>query len=240
MKYMGSKNRIAKEILPIILKDRKEGQFYIEPFVGGGNIIDKVDNPRIGLDINKYLIALLNALATGWHPPKVITEELYKKVKNNQNEFPDYLVGFIGICCSFGAKWFGGYARGNKTNGEPRNYALEQYNNVLKQSVNIKDVVFRNIDYSEFEYPDNSLIYCDPPYESTTKYKDNFNYNKFWQWCRDMKKKGHTLFVSEYNAPNDFECIWEKEVSCSIDSKAKQGEYKKSVEKLFKLGDALE
>ena len=35
MKYMGSKARIANEILPIILKDRKDGQFYVEPFVGG-------------------------------------------------------------------------------------------------------------------------------------------------------------------------------------------------------------
>lgn len=36
MKYMGSKNRIAKEILPIILRDRKPNQWYVEPFVGGG------------------------------------------------------------------------------------------------------------------------------------------------------------------------------------------------------------
>ena len=43
MKYMGSKNRIAKHILPIILKDRIENQYYVEPFVGGANMIDKVD-----------------------------------------------------------------------------------------------------------------------------------------------------------------------------------------------------
>ena len=32
---MGSKNRIVNEILPIILKDRKPNQWYVEPFVGG-------------------------------------------------------------------------------------------------------------------------------------------------------------------------------------------------------------
>lgn len=32
MKYMGSKSRIAKHILPIILKNRKDGQYYVEPF----------------------------------------------------------------------------------------------------------------------------------------------------------------------------------------------------------------
>ena len=69
MKYMGSKRRIAKEILPIILKNRKQGQYYVEPFVGGCNIIDKVDGNRIGNDINKYLIALCNEQV---HPSIVV------------------------------------------------------------------------------------------------------------------------------------------------------------------------
>jgi len=43
---MGSKARFAKEILAIVLKDRKHGQWYVEPFVGGCNIIDKVQNKR--------------------------------------------------------------------------------------------------------------------------------------------------------------------------------------------------
>ena len=29
MKYMGSKNRIAKYILPIMLKERKDGQYNV-------------------------------------------------------------------------------------------------------------------------------------------------------------------------------------------------------------------
>jgi DNA adenine methylase len=37
MKYMGSKNRIAKHIVPIIQSyiDDNQVQHYIEPFVGG-------------------------------------------------------------------------------------------------------------------------------------------------------------------------------------------------------------
>ncbi len=35
MKYMGSKARFAKDILPIILKDRKPEQWYVEPFARG-------------------------------------------------------------------------------------------------------------------------------------------------------------------------------------------------------------
>ena len=42
MVYMGSKNRIAKELLPIITANLTNDRYYIEPFVGGCNMIDKV------------------------------------------------------------------------------------------------------------------------------------------------------------------------------------------------------
>lgn len=37
MKYMGSKNRIAKHILPIMLKEMQDKGYttWVEPFVGG-------------------------------------------------------------------------------------------------------------------------------------------------------------------------------------------------------------
>jgi DNA adenine methylase len=65
MKYMGSKARFAKYLLPIILKERTEEQYYVEPFVGGCNIIDKVKGKRIASDNNKYLIALWKGLQQG-------------------------------------------------------------------------------------------------------------------------------------------------------------------------------
>ena len=96
MKYMGSKNRIAKYILPIILKDRKDGQWYVEPFVGGANIIDKVDGNRIGADNNKYLIALFKEMQTQipFTPPH-IGEKEYKQIQNNIDLHHDWLVGYV-------------------------------------------------------------------------------------------------------------------------------------------------
>ena len=44
MKYVGSKNRLAKELTPIIqsyITDDTKG--YLEPFVGGANMIDKIE-----------------------------------------------------------------------------------------------------------------------------------------------------------------------------------------------------
>lgn len=61
MKYMGSKNRIAKEILPIILAHRTPNQWWVEPFVGGGNMIDKVTGNRLGSDNDKVFISEYNA-----------------------------------------------------------------------------------------------------------------------------------------------------------------------------------
>lgn len=62
MVYQGSKSRIAKYIVPIIQKyiDYYNIKTYIEPFVGGANVIDKIQcERRIGSDVNKYLISLL-------------------------------------------------------------------------------------------------------------------------------------------------------------------------------------
>lgn len=79
---MGSKNRIAKEILPIILKDRKEGQQYVEPFCGGLGTFDKVDGNRIASDKNKYLIAMQQGLQQKREKPLEIPKELYTKARN--------------------------------------------------------------------------------------------------------------------------------------------------------------
>lgn len=73
MKYMGSKNRLAKDLVPIIQSYINENTVgYLEPFVGGANIIDKINHHnKIGCDIHRYLIALLKALSNGYEPLKI-------------------------------------------------------------------------------------------------------------------------------------------------------------------------
>ena len=238
MKYMGSKRRISKHILPIILKDRKENQVYVEPFVGGCNMIDKVDGIRIGNDINKYLIMFWKAIQNGFIPPEHITKEEYYKIKENKEE--DWIMTlWAGICCSYGGKWFGGYINDYKENrrlknGRLPNHQTESRNSILKQKEKIQDITFFNLEYDKIDYPSNSLIYCDPPYESTTKYKDDFNHKKFWEWCRKMTNNGHTVFISEYNAPEDFECLIEVKTNTQLSNGTNGGNMIKT-EKLFAL-----
>jgi len=102
----------------------------------------------------------------------------------------------------------------------------------LDKDFGYKDIFFYCGDYSDLNIPPNSIIYCDPPYANTTKYKNIIDYEKFWQWCRIKKQEGHIVFVSEYVAPDDFICVWEKEIMSSL---AKNTGHKKVIEKLFTL-----
>lgn len=230
MVYMGSKNRIAKELIPIITKDLKPNQWYVEPFVGGANMIDKIEHPyKLGADNNKYLIALLEAVQNGQELPEHITKDEYIAVKTNKDNYPDWYVGFVGFVCSFRGKFFGGYSGYYTTKtGIQRNYIKERINNILKQNLDGIKLVCSS--YDALDIPANSIIYCDPPYNGTTKYKDSFDSDAFWQWCRDKTKEGHTVYVSEYNAPEDFKCIWEKQINSNLG-----GTSKTATEKLFTI-----
>jgi len=98
---MGSKNRIAKDILPIILKDRKPEQWYVEAMVGGGNLIDKVEGKRIGADINPYVIEALKFIRdTPERFPDHISEYDYKEMQALR--FLNGVTGIVGFAMSFG------------------------------------------------------------------------------------------------------------------------------------------
>ena len=234
MVYVGSKNRIAKYILPLILKDRKPNQWYVEPFAGGFNTIDKVSGNRIANDINYCLTELFRMLQQGWIPPGHITEKEYLAIKTNKEKYPAYLVGFVGFNCSYAGKWFGGYARGLSYKGVPRNYTNEGKRNMLAQVNSIKNIIIQNKNYWEMQIPPESIIYCDPPYKGTTEYaacKTKFDHETFFEWCRKMSKQKHVIYVSEYDAPADFECLWQKEIGNSLAIKTGN---RKGIEKLFK------
>ena len=66
--------------------------------------------------------------------------------------------------------------------------------------------------------PSHSTIYCDIPYKDTKQYSTsrNFDYERFYKWCKEMKEQGHRVFISEYQMPSDFRCVWQKEINNSI------------------------
>jgi DNA adenine methylase len=212
--YLGSKAEHADELLKIMLPYRKSRMAWVEPFVGGANVICRVpdgNGPRIGADINPYMVALHTALGNGWNPPENVDEALYNKIKKNPTKYPPELVGFVGTGCAFGAMWFSTYARNEKGT----NYAAQSRRVALRDAVGMKGATFIHSSYDQLEIPPNSLLYLDPPYSNTTGYlganqkivigeslnKNDWNAKKFWQWADRMVDQGHTVFVSEYKGP---------------------------------------
>lgn len=229
MWYLGSKNRLSKDLAPIIQSYITEDtKGYLEPFVGGANMIDKIDCPvRIGSDIHPQLIALLQKAKTDVNSiPDNITEEDYKRVKDNKEDYPDWYVGLVGFCATFASKYYGGFARRRKGN---LNVPAEGIRNLKKQAPKLSDIDFFCDDYKNF-LVDGFVIYCDPPYRGTTKYSSEFNHDEFYEWVREMSKT-NVVLVSEYEMPNDFTCIWEKEHTVTLDSLRKSGS--KRTERLF-------
>lgn len=236
MRYVGSKARIAKYILPIMLKDRTTGQFYVEPFCGGCNTMSQVRGNRIANDINPYLIHMWRRLIEGWTPPAIIEREFYYSVrecwKYFTEKYPPELIGWVGFIASYKGKFFGGYS-GNTYKvhdvRKVRDYISEGVKNIMNQVDNLKGVRFLNQDYKGLVIPDKSIIYCDPPYKGTTGYQNRIDHKEFFDWCRDKVGQGHKVFVSEYEAPEDFVPVWETELKNTLGA----GPAKTAREKLF-------
>jgi len=231
MKYMGSKDKIAKYIIPFLIKNREKGQWYVEPFVGGGNMIDKMDGNRIGADINEYVIEALKLIRDNPRSlPKTnkdTSESIYREIKK-MNGFEKGLIGYYGFALSYGGKWFGGWRRDNT---KSRDYINESFRDALNQSNKLKSVELIHSGYKTIDLPCNSIIYCDPPYLNSPGYSTGeFNHDDFWQWARLKRKEGHKMYISEYQAPDDFIDVWQIE---KVSSLGKDTGSKKGREKLF-------
>lgn len=232
MRYFGGKTRTCKDLVQVINNYKTKEQIFLSPFVGGGWVEQYIEGKKILCDKHDYLIALYKELQNGWLPPTKLSKEEYDHIKNNPDEQP-YLTGFVGFGCSFAGKWFGGYAKDNSG----RNYCLNAHNSMNKKIENglLHRTEFRNCDYKDLS-PENMVIYCDPPYRGTTQYDKNivgnFNHDEFWDTMRKWSKN-NTVLISEYDAPEDFEIVWEKEVK--LDIRDKNNEKQKRTEKLFKM-----
>lgn len=51
-------------------------------------------------------------------------------------------------------------------------------------------------------------MYADPPYKDTGGYGCEFDSDAFFEWVRT---RDFPVYVSEYNAPDDFVSIWSRE-----------------------------
>jgi DNA adenine methylase len=223
MHYLGSKARHAAEIIAITCANRRPDQVYVEPFVGGGNMINKVPQGagRIANDKNYGMVALLDQLGNhGWVPPETMTQAQWKKIMKQNCESLDQpgraLFAFAATGPTFGSMWCGQWAK-DYPGMEGTRYRQAR-DAALKDAPGLAGIQFHDGEFHQLEphIPHGSLVYCDPPYNNTTEYsgavrrielEDTKSSNlwkasKFWKWCDHLiDDLGCSVFVSEYSGP---------------------------------------
>ena len=125
MKYMGSKQRIVNDILPLMLKYNKNN-IFVDLFCGSCSVIQEVPTTyrRIANDKNRYLIEMFKSLVDGKQFPTIINKETYsfhRDLYNKERKGEALLtreqyaeIGWYGWMASYNGRFFsGGYSGHN-------------------------------------------------------------------------------------------------------------------------------
>lgn len=208
MQYMGGKAKAAPRITNVMLDARGSRTHYLEPFLGGCHVLPLMApyfEHSTGCDVVPDVVMLWQEAVRGWRPPRTVSRELYADLRHAE---PSALRAFVGFGCSFGGKWWGGYAsneRGDDFAGAARDGVLRKVSTLDPERVTI---ALR--DYTEHSPGPESLVYCDPPYAGTTAYKGapEWDAEAFWSRAREWVANGALVFVSEYAAPSDWQTAW--------------------------------
>lgn len=250
MQYMGGKSRIARQIAEFINEiPRRKVTDCQTPCpdnhaCGGGGrtalsayfaaVVPlrarcRAFPARYSMTATNTSLPCSRASKTDMSCRSVSPPEEYRYIRDHKDDDPA-LAGFVGFGCSFGGKWFGGYAR----NASGTNYALQSKRSLLKDMATLQDACFVCEDYRRVCIPPGAVIYADPPYNNTTGYSgERFDSAEFWRAMRLLADTGHTVFVSEQEAPPGIECIWEKPFTRTLDRN--KGNQFTVTEKLFYL-----
>lgn len=227
--YGGGKARLGKEIYKAIIEieEKKEwkSDVYFEPFCGMLGVAKHFspfnDYKKIILsDVNKDIVLLWNKLKRGgWTLPEACTRDEYEKFKYSKRHTAER--GFYGVSCAYSGIFFAGY-RTKSTSGQnffkaSRKNITETGELLHRHSRKIKII---NSSYLKFE-PKGMTIYCDPPYQDNRfniEHFNDFDSKLFWDTMRKWSKD-NLVIISEYKAPKDFKCVWEKDLKSVFSGK---------------------
>lgn len=241
--YGGGKSRIGKEVYEVIKKIESklewEADDFFEPFCGmlGVSIHAAAEDRHVtACDANKDIMLMWRAMQKGWMPEKDhCTREEYEKLKHSKKHSAER--GFIGVACGYGGIFFAGY-RGYiyKDHSALKMAKRVMRNKVLPYLHNFTFLPARS--YETFTKLKNLTIYCDPPYLNNNYASTNahfkFDHEKFWNIMRQWSKK-NLVIISEYEAPEDFVCIWSKVVKPAHSKAARPHTEKMFIHESYKL-----
>lgn len=222
MHYQGGKHLIARRLTETILNDTDQRGDYYEPFIGGGSMAAHMghhfDRAHYS-DLHGPLILMWQAAHAGFimhgDPghffPTDITRDDYSYHREHQPHTP--AAALIGFGSAFGGKYYGSYCGVDTRYSDGRTYhnlAVKQMGKKLKSMLARQVTTFTHCPYEQVSPAPGAVIYCDPPYQGTTGYQTgNFDHDAFWEWCRTQARRGCKIYISEYQAPSDFTCIYE-------------------------------
>ena len=219
-RYHGGKHKNGKKIAQVLnaeidkhLTGENRYLGYCEPFHGMLGVYRHINyKPALiylAGDTNKSVMLMWEKAQTGWIPScDVLTKEEFKNLKYNGESTAEK--GFIGCTQSFGGLYFHNHCvREQQKKALPG--TAKRVSDIALNSV-VSKVKFSYGDYTQFSDLKNFLIYCDPPYENSSGYRndqsrgnnryDYFDNLAFWTWTKKMAEH-NTVFVSEYSTPKN-------------------------------------
>lgn len=109
----------------------------------------------------------------------------------------------------------------------------------IKRIIQIKcsslpSIQTKSLDYRLLDIPNNSVVFCDPPYkDSTVKYNNlKFEHEEFYEWCLEQSNR-NDVYVTEYNIEHpNFQLVGEKGRQISMNGKGSKG---LKTERLYKV-----
>lgn len=234
MCYRGNKESASYHIVRFIENLMTDKKQVVDLFCGGCSVACALPKRFhvVANDSNPYLMSMFHVLKNDmWQdPPVPVDAEFYNIMKNELDK--DYRkftphgnalkaddatlvmrakigwAGFAGSSRDFMAS-FCGRSSGSATDKTfYRTKKIKETVSLLKEN----NVQLTCIDYKEFQPKVPTVFYCDPPFSGKIKYPvTSFQSEEFFDWCRNIVKKGHVVLVSEISAPKDFKRVWDRE-----------------------------
>ena len=217
MYYMGGKARLARRITETILQATNNRSLLIEPFIGGGWVTAQLASHFDAVkayDVHEDLVQLWQqGIDRSFEPPKHVSRELYHELK--AQTMHSALRGLVGFGMSFGGKWFGGYTGGwnleevrSQAKNAPRSYWTPARNGYISKVEAIRpNTTVELKSFYDLEITPDAVVYCDPPYASTTDYTHSFDSERFWCGAEEWSKVSE-VFVSEATVRPGWEVLW--------------------------------
>jgi DNA adenine methylase len=211
MQYFGGKYAISKPLSAFLNSLLTPGQAFVDAFCGSCNVVSRI-NPnrrRIANDLHTELMALWEHVLSGRELPDVVSEELYQTLRYIGEPWEK---AFAGFGCSFGGKYWGGYARETPGNLD---YCGRARRALREKASTMQCVELHCGSYDEIPIPEGALVYCDIPYRGTKGYSVGaFDHDRFYEWASRVPN----VYVSEYarSIPAGWRAVWSIESYQSI------------------------